>query len=75
MPFVDSHCHINFPELAANISDVLEHMKNNEVVSALCVSVNLADFPQVISRTFLLPWEYIPIMKAPKNLALTYWSG
>jgi TatD DNase family protein len=49
MPFIDSHCHINFPELAANMSDVLAQMRQNEVVSALCVSVNLADFPQVLA--------------------------
>lgn len=49
MPFVDSHCHINFPELADNIDDLLEQMKLNEVVGALCVSVNLADFPQVLA--------------------------
>lgn len=49
MPFVDSHCHINFPELAANMDDVLAQMRDNEVLSALCVSVNLADFPQVLA--------------------------
>jgi TatD DNase family protein len=49
MSFVDSHCHINFPDLVANISDVLAQMRQNEVVSALCVSVNLADFPQVLA--------------------------
>jgi len=49
MQFVDSHCHINFPELAANMGDVLAHMRENEVISALCVSVNLTDFPQVLA--------------------------
>jgi len=49
MPFVDSHCHINFPELAANMGDVLAEMRHNDVISALCVSVNLADYPQVIA--------------------------
>jgi TatD DNase family protein len=49
MPFVDSHCHINFPELAENIADVLAQMQQNEVIGALCVSVNLADFPQVLA--------------------------
>lgn len=48
MPFVDSHCHLDFPELAANLDNVLEQMRQNEVVSALCVSVNLADFPQML---------------------------
>lgn len=49
MPFVDSHCHINFPDLAVNLPDVLQHMRDNEVDAALCVSVNLADFPQVLA--------------------------
>ena len=49
MPFVDSHCHINFPELAADMDNVRAQMRHNEVVSALCVSVNLADFPQVLA--------------------------
>lgn len=49
MSFVDSHCHINFHELAENITDVLAQMRHNDVVSALCVSVNLENFPQVLS--------------------------
>lgn len=49
MPFVDSHCHINFPDLSSDIPGVLERMQQNEVVSALCVSVNLDDFPQILA--------------------------
>lgn len=49
MSFIDSHCHINFHELAENITDVLARMQQNDVLSALCVSVNLADFPQVLA--------------------------
>jgi TatD DNase family protein len=49
MQFIDSHCHINFPGLVENITDVLAQMQHNEVVGALCVSVNLADFPQVLA--------------------------
>ena len=49
MPFVDSHCHLNFPELSENIADVLAQMRHNDVVGVLCVSVNLADFPQVLA--------------------------
>lgn len=46
--FVDSHCHIDFPELATRIDDVLRNMMANQVTHALCVSVNLDDWPQVI---------------------------
>lgn len=49
MPFVDSHCHINFPDLASDLPGVLQRMQDNEVDAALCVSVNLADYPQVLA--------------------------
>ena len=45
--YVDSHCHINFPGLADQLDDVLSAMRLNGVSHALCVSVNLPDFPQV----------------------------
>src|SRR5258706_11633576 len=44
---VDSHCHLNFPELAAKVDDALALMRENQVTHALCVSVTLAYFPQV----------------------------
>ncbi len=46
--FVDSHCHINFPELIADIDGVLGAMKANAVSHALCVSVTLEAFPEVL---------------------------
>ena len=47
--FIDSHCHINFPELAARLDEVLANMRLNQVSHALCVSVNLDTFPQIQS--------------------------
>lgn len=61
MPFVDSHCHINFPDLVANIDEVLAQMHANEVISALCVSVNLADFPQVLALAEQHPHVYASV--------------
>jgi len=46
--FIDSHCHLNFPERTENIDDVLMNMKLNEVTHALCVSVQLDTFPAVL---------------------------
>ncbi|MFN0038002.1 MAG: TatD family hydrolase [Burkholderiales bacterium] len=46
--FVDSHCHINFPELAANLNAVMAAMAHNQVSHALCVSVNLETLPAVL---------------------------
>jgi TatD DNase family protein len=67
MPFVDSHCHINFPELAANMEDVLAQMRQNEIVSALCVSVNLADFPQVLALAEQYPHIYASVGVHPDH--------
>jgi TatD DNase family protein len=47
--YIDSHCHINFPELAARMPELLAKMAENRVTHALCVSVDLPDFPQVLA--------------------------
>ncbi|MBM3341971.1 MAG: TatD family deoxyribonuclease [Betaproteobacteria bacterium] len=47
--FVDSHCHLDFPELAGNLGNILARMRLNQVTHALCVSVNLEDFPKVLA--------------------------
>ncbi len=46
---VDSHCHLNFPELAENLEEVLENMRRNGIGQALCVGVSLDKFPQVLA--------------------------
>jgi TatD DNase family protein len=46
--YVDSHCHINFPELAAQLPAVLEGMARERVTHALCISVNLPELPGVL---------------------------
>ena len=61
MSFIDSHCHINFKELSENIGDVLEKMQQNDVLTALCVSVNLADFPQVLAVACQYPNIYASV--------------
>jgi TatD DNase family protein len=45
--FVDSHCHLDFPELAAELPRVLDDMRAAAVTHALCISVDLPDFPRV----------------------------
>jgi TatD DNase family protein len=47
--YVDSHCHLDFPELAERLDSILENMAANEVGRALCVCVNLPDFPRVLA--------------------------
>ncbi len=47
--FIDSHCHLDFPELANQLDDIFARMRENKVTHALCVSVNLEDFPKVLA--------------------------
>jgi len=49
MQIVDSHCHINFDELAQRLPEILQNAEDNDISHMLCVSVNLEDFPQVQS--------------------------
>jgi TatD DNase family protein len=46
--YVDSHCHLDFPELAQNLPDILSNMKKNQVSHALVVSVNMPDWPRLM---------------------------
>lgn len=45
---VDSHCHINFPELAENLPQVLDNMQENQVSYALAVSVSRQTADEVL---------------------------
>ena len=46
---VDSHCHINFPDLANDLEGVVARMYSAGVTHALCVSVSLEAFPEVLA--------------------------
>src|ERR1700712_716662 len=59
--FIDSHCHINFPELVARLPDILGKMQDNQVSHALCVSVDLPDFPQVLALAHRYPHIYASV--------------
>jgi TatD DNase family protein len=47
MTLVDSHCHLDFPELEGDLPGVLQDMQAHGVSHALCVCVTLEDFPKV----------------------------
>jgi TatD DNase family protein len=46
--FVDTHCHLNFPDLAGDLDGVYARMADNEVEAAICVGVNIEDLHEVI---------------------------
>ncbi|HEY6095620.1 MAG TPA: TatD family hydrolase [Gallionellaceae bacterium] len=47
--YIDSHCHLNSPELADNLDQLLLNMRENNVSHALCVSVDLEKLPQILN--------------------------
>jgi len=47
--FIDSHCHLDFPDLAKDLDVLLQNMRENQVTHALCVSVDLPHFPRVLA--------------------------
>ena len=45
--YVDSHCHLSFPELAENLADIRAAMAAAQVDRALCICTTLEEFDQV----------------------------
>ena len=45
--FVDSHCHLDFPELRVELPQVLDAMRENRVTHALCIGVEMDGWPGV----------------------------
>jgi TatD DNase family protein len=49
MRYVDSHCHLCYPELAADLDGVLERMRAAGVIAALNVCTTLPELPSVLA--------------------------
>lgn len=47
--YIDSHCHLNFPDLAKDLPQLLENMKINQVDLALAISVSRDTFEEVLA--------------------------
>lgn len=65
--FIDSHCHINFPELVERMDEVLGNMRQNQVTHALCVSVNLESFQQIQELAEKYPHIYASVGVHPDH--------
>jgi len=64
---VDSHCHIDFDEYAGRMPQILEGMALNQVSHALCVCVNLTDFPRVLALAERHPQLYASVGVHPDH--------
>lgn len=47
--FIDSHCHLSFPELAGDIDGVLARMRAAGVTGAMNICTTLEEFPAVLA--------------------------
>ncbi len=59
--YIDSHCHLDFPDLVGRLDEILHRMQENSVDRVLCVSVNLQDFPQVLALAEKHPHLYASV--------------
>ena len=46
---VDSHCHLDFPELAGRLPAIIDLMTSNGVGCAVCIGVTLEELPRVLA--------------------------
>jgi len=65
--YVDSHCHLDFPELAADLPALLEAMAAAQVTHALCIAVNLPDWPAVHALAMAHPNLYASVGVHPDS--------
>lgn len=59
--FIDSHCHIDFPELSDRLPGILQKMQENQVSHALCVAVAMPEFPRVLALAEAHPNIYASV--------------
>jgi TatD DNase family protein len=59
--FVDSHCHLDFPELRDDLPQVLDAMRANGVTHALCIGVEMNAWPAVHALALAHPNLYASV--------------
>lgn len=64
---VDSHCHVDFPDLAANLPQVLKLMQDNDVGCAVCIGVTLEEFPRILALAESNPWIFASVGVHPET--------
>jgi TatD DNase family protein len=47
--FIDSHCHLTFPELSAQLTQIRQAMTDAQVDQALCICTTMEEAPQVLA--------------------------
>jgi TatD DNase family protein len=69
--FTDSHCHLSYPELKADLPRIRQAMAQAQVTRALCICTTLEEFPQVheLATTYDNLWSTVGVH--PDNEGVT----
>lgn len=65
--FIDSHCHLNFPELRPQLDDICQSMQTAQVHGALVVSTTLEEFDAVYALAQKHPQFWATVGVHPDN--------
>src|SRR4029453_9356321 len=69
--FVDSHCHLTFPELASRLPEIRQAMDEAQVDRALCICTTLEEFEAVHARALQYDNFWATVGVHPDNEGVT----
>lgn len=64
--FIDSHCHLDFPDLFSRLPECLNNMERNRVIKALCVGVNMENAQAVLGLAEKFPHLFASVGVHPE---------
>ncbi|MBB4844258.1 TatD DNase family protein [Paucibacter oligotrophus] len=65
--FIDSHCHLSFPELKARLPQILAEMSQAQVEQAICICTTMEEFPEVHGLALAHPQLWASVGVHPDN--------
>ncbi len=65
--FIDSHCHLSFPELRRQLPELLSAMRSAQVQQAICICTTLEEFPEVLALAEAHPQLWATVGVHPDN--------
>lgn len=65
--FIDSHCHLSFPELREQLPQILQAMGAAQVEAALCICTTIEEFPTVHAIAQAHPQLWASVGVHPDN--------
>ncbi|MDI4631443.1 TatD family hydrolase [Pelomonas sp. V22] len=65
--FIDSHCHLSFPELSAQLPQILDAMQAAQVKQAICICTTMEEFSTVLGLAEAHPQLWATVGVHPDN--------